>query len=376
VSATEPSPRAFPRSIDAEQLFQEYSGAVYRYCLRRLDSPEEAEDAVQVTFLNAWRGLRQGVQPEEPRAWLFTIAANVSSTMLRSRLRGGKVEVRAPEDFERLPSEERLGDEVVDLDAALMALPVRQRQALLLRCWRGLSYAEIALELASSKAAVATLLFRARDAVSDAVGTPSQRIRRAPIRSALPAFFPWPSALWAGKSSFVGGATAKALAVAVGAAAPLVAFGIVDRTVLKDETLHAQANGPADAPLPVVALPAAPASTQPSRTVRPHRTAAVAAGKPSKPNSAGPGPHESTLPDPPTADATTPVSDTGAPTQPPPTVATPSEPATDEPETDSGRVVICHVTGSKKHPVVTISVAPAAADAHLAHGDQLGPCAG
>jgi RNA polymerase sigma-70 factor, ECF subfamily len=376
VSAAEPAPREIPRSIDAEQLFQEYSGSVYRYCLRRLDSPEEAEDAVQVTFLNAWRGLQQGVQPEEPRAWLFTIAANVSSTMLRSRLRGGKVEVRAPEDFERLPSGERLGDEVVDLGAALMALPVRQRQALLLRCWRGLSYAEIALELASSKAAVATLLFRAREAVADAVGKPSQRIRRAPIRSALPAFFPWPSALWGGKSAFLGGTTAKALTIAVGAAAPLVAFGIVDRTLMKEEAVHAQATRPAEAVRPVEGPPVSLASMQPSRRAVPLPAAGIAAGKPSRPKTAGPGAHESRLPGSPTADTTTPVPEPTAPAQPPPTEATPSDPPAGKPDTGSSQVVICHVTGSNGHPAVTISVAPAAVDALLAHGDQLGACTG
>jgi hypothetical protein len=40
------------------------------------------------------------------------------------------------------------------------------------------------------------------------------------------------------------------------------------------------------------------------------------------------------------------------------------------------RVTICHVTGSKKHPAHTITVSSKAVPAHLAHGDQLGACAG
>lgn len=377
VSATEPSSRPPSRDVDAERLFHEYSRPVYRYCLARLGSPEEAEDAVQVTFLNAWRGLRQGMQPDEPRAWLFTIAANVSSTILRSRLRNGKVEVRAPEDFERFPSGEPPEDEVVDLDAALMALPLRQRQALLLRYWRGLSYAEIAAELASSKPAVETLLFRARRAVAESVARPARRIRRPPLRSALPALFPSPAALSGVKSLLLGGGTAKALAVAVGAAAPLVAFGVVERTLLKQEASPARATPASEAEVRFDGPPVALGFAQESPRVRPLRAEATVTRKPSRPKTVRAGAQATAT----SAEATTGSNGSGAVSQPTDSTqpSPPGSPSSDspavEPEGGGGQVVMCHVTGSKKHPEVTISVAPAAVDAHLAHGDGLGACA-
>jgi hypothetical protein len=40
------------------------------------------------------------------------------------------------------------------------------------------------------------------------------------------------------------------------------------------------------------------------------------------------------------------------------------------------RMTICHITGSKKHPAVTITVSQSAVPAHLRHGDHLGACDG
>ncbi len=51
---------------EADRLFRVYSPRVYAFCLTRLRSREEAEDAVQTTFLNAWRSLRSGVEPRFP----------------------------------------------------------------------------------------------------------------------------------------------------------------------------------------------------------------------------------------------------------------------------------------------------------------------
>jgi RNA polymerase sigma-70 factor (ECF subfamily) len=377
VSAAERLPRAHSPALDAEQLFHEYSTSVYRYCLRRLGSPEEAEDAAQVTYLNVWRSLQCGTHPTEPRSWLFTIAANVCATTLRARLRGARVEVRDPEDFERLPSAGAPGDELVDLDAALQALPTRQRQALLLRDWRGLSYDEIATELDASQPAVETLLFRARRAVVASLATPARRIRRVPVRSALSAFLPWPSAFSELKSSLTGStAMAKvALGIAVGATAPLVAFGVVERTVMNQDASPTPADPTAvefrlDVPPRVWGLAPSPSEGTP----RP----AVAAGKgePPKPAAGKPTPQATPTSGPEVIGAS------GAPsagepmglTEPSQAPASTSESPKEAPA--GGLVVICHVTGSKKNPAVTISVDAAAVESLLGNGDQLGACAG
>ncbi len=73
-----------PQGDLTRALYEEYASQVFRYCLHQLGSREEAEDAVQSTFLNAFRGIKGGVVPELESAWLFKIGlgqqgrANVS----------------------------------------------------------------------------------------------------------------------------------------------------------------------------------------------------------------------------------------------------------------------------------------------------------
>jgi RNA polymerase sigma factor (sigma-70 family) len=159
-------------------LYEQYHQRIFGFCLSRLGSREDAEDAVQTTFINAQRGLRRGVVPEFELAWLFTIARNVCHNSRDSASRRGRVEavrdLDALQDVVALP--ERGGDvSLAELMHALGAIPERQRQALLLREFQGLSYDEIAKELAVSVAAVETLIFRARRSVAEQMGRKQTR---------------------------------------------------------------------------------------------------------------------------------------------------------------------------------------------------------
>ena len=159
-------------------LYQQYHQRIFGFCLSQLGSREDAEDAVQTTFINAQRGLRRGVVPEFELAWLFTIARNVCHNSRDSASRRGRVEavrdLEALQDVVALP--ERGGDvSLAELMQALGAIPERQRQALLLREFQGLSYEEIAKELAVSVAAVETLIFRARRSVAERLGRKQTR---------------------------------------------------------------------------------------------------------------------------------------------------------------------------------------------------------
>jgi RNA polymerase sigma factor (sigma-70 family) len=173
-----------PGASAAGDLYERHSKQIYGYCLHQLGSREEAEDAVQTTFMNAFRGLQRGIVPELESAWLFKIAHNVCLSRRRSSWRRGRVE--APNNFEVLqeivPGREQVADELIRLQDVLEEMPENQRRAILLREWQGLTYREISDELGLSQAAVETLIFRARRALAqgleqDAV-TWKKRLRR------------------------------------------------------------------------------------------------------------------------------------------------------------------------------------------------------
>src|ERR1700758_1548157 len=133
-------------------LYERHQRKILAFCQHQLGNREEAEDATQITFLNAFRGLKRGTSPEFEAAWLFKIAHNVCLTKQRNSYRRRLVE--APSDLElieeRVPARGGDTDELFGLQSALRVLPEQQRRALLLREWQGLSYKEIADEMRTS----------------------------------------------------------------------------------------------------------------------------------------------------------------------------------------------------------------------------------
>jgi RNA polymerase sigma factor (sigma-70 family) len=173
-----------PDSATAD-LYERYGAQLYRYCYGHLRSREDAEDAVQNTFLRVYAALRKGVVPEFEAAWLYKVAHNVCLSRHMGDSRRARVE--SPSDLQLL--EERVAapsaehDELVGLDDALASMPENLRRAILLREWQGLSYAEIAEALGLSHSAVETLIFRARkhlaQALERSVKQPARRIATA-----------------------------------------------------------------------------------------------------------------------------------------------------------------------------------------------------
>jgi len=234
-------------------LYETYANQIFRYCLHQLGSREEAEDAVQSTFLNAFRGLKRGVVPELESAWLFKIAHNVCLSRRRSSWRRGRVE--SPADFEAIeelaPAPSRGADELIGLQDVLEQMPESQRRAILLREWQGLSYREISAELELSQGAVETLIFRARRALAAGLEEPPEPTKRRLLRGADL------GSLLAGlKALLVGGSGAAKIAavVAVASATTVVAADpVVQRQHHSHGTQPGHTVAPAKPPQPSLA---------------------------------------------------------------------------------------------------------------------------
>ena len=212
----------------AAELYERYSEQILGYCQHQLGSREEAEDAVQTTFMNALRGLQRGIVPELESAWLFKIAHNVCLSRHRSSWRRGKVE--SPNNFEVLQEvvagPDHAADELIRLQDVLEGMPEAQRRAILLREWQGLTYKEISTELGLTQGAVETLIFRARRALAQGLEQDADTWKRRLRRGAdVGGVFACVKALLGGGGAAAVKVTATALAVATTAVAAATTEG-------------------------------------------------------------------------------------------------------------------------------------------------------
>jgi RNA polymerase sigma factor (sigma-70 family) len=152
------SPAAF------EALYERHCPGMLALARQLLDSPSEAEDAVQQAFTSAYRELSgRGVRPEFPRAWLYAITRNRCLNAIRDRREVASESARSAE-----PSTIGLAEEVErrsdlrDLLKAMHRLPEEQRTALALFELGGLSQTEIAQALDCSPHRVKALVHQAR----------------------------------------------------------------------------------------------------------------------------------------------------------------------------------------------------------------------
>jgi RNA polymerase sigma-70 factor (ECF subfamily) len=152
------------------RLVQRHRSRLMAVAARILGNPAMAEDVVQETFTRAWINAPRWRVQNEGRAafaaWLSRIATNLSIDQLR---RANTVPLEAApaieDDTPRADAQMIGAERTRRLQAAIHALPARQRAAIALTYDEGLSNAEGALILQISTGAFELLLVRARRAL-------------------------------------------------------------------------------------------------------------------------------------------------------------------------------------------------------------------
>src|SRR6185503_6850059 len=150
-----------------EAIVARYKGELLRYCSRVLPDGR-GEDAVQQSFVNAYRALHGDTTPLSLRSWLFSIAHNVSLNVLRQRGSDHEPIDEHPGMQEPAHATFERRERFRDVLAAVAALPPSQRDAIVLRELEGRGHEEIARELGITGGAARQLISRARNGVRSA----------------------------------------------------------------------------------------------------------------------------------------------------------------------------------------------------------------
>ncbi|MCI0342447.1 MAG: sigma-70 family RNA polymerase sigma factor [Planctomycetales bacterium] len=179
-----------------EALVERYEQPLMNFIARMIGDRVEAEDLFQETFVRVMRSAGRYTPKARFSTWLFTIARNLSIDHLkkrrglptvpldsieeeapaaappRTRGRGGEPEGSGPDPSEAAATAES----VVAVRRAIAALSPPKREALTLRLYQGLPYAEIAQVV---RAPVGTVKFRVHEAVrevAEALGVPREQV--------------------------------------------------------------------------------------------------------------------------------------------------------------------------------------------------------
>ena len=160
--------------MDAERVFYRYGAAMLRHAQLLLGRDSLAEDAVQETLVRVIR-LNPSLRDEvHEKAWLLAVTGNICRDMLRKARR--RREVVLPEWLE-LPASGHSPDEAAarkDRDArllrAVMELPVKYREPVLLVYYHELTNSQAAEAMGITDSAFRSRLMRARDLLRRTLG--------------------------------------------------------------------------------------------------------------------------------------------------------------------------------------------------------------
>ncbi len=147
-----------PLPIPFDEVLRRHEREMLRYLLRLSGNRADAADLFQETWLRAYRAYPRLKPGSDVRAWLYSIAANLCRNRARDGARRRRVIVEQQRESSTVESHQTVrapgendGFAAIHLRELLTRLPARQREAVQLRYFAGLDYAEIAAVMESSQ---------------------------------------------------------------------------------------------------------------------------------------------------------------------------------------------------------------------------------
>lgn len=156
--------KAFSPAVSREEritaLVDRYQETLLKICFVYLKDRDLARDAVQETFLRAYRALEGFRGESSEKTWLVRIAVNVCRSMTRTGWFRRTDRRVTPEELP-VSAEER-DEEALDVMAAVLDLPAKYREAVTLYYWQGMTVQEIAFAVGAAQSTVSERLKKAR----------------------------------------------------------------------------------------------------------------------------------------------------------------------------------------------------------------------
>lgn len=154
------------------ELLRRHRERIYWVCRRLLNSPDDADDVTQTVFLKIFRALPNFQEEAQFSTWAHRIATNESLNFLRANalrhaesLDANELEIHSDE---KRPDEKLAESETRQrIEAAIAALPEKQRAVFVLRYYEELPFEEIAKRLGGSVGGLKANYFHAFKKVSE-----------------------------------------------------------------------------------------------------------------------------------------------------------------------------------------------------------------
>ncbi len=154
-------PVGVPQAREAyTKIYLRYRDRVYAYCLRVVSNEQDAQDLFQDVFFRLYTRASSFEEEKSLGGWIFTIAHNLCLNKIRDRkpfadLDDLRIVEMPPDDFGENWKER--------IEWAMSQLPLEHREALVLREYDGLSYAEITEILHTTLPAIKSRIYRAKE---------------------------------------------------------------------------------------------------------------------------------------------------------------------------------------------------------------------